>query len=108
MESYSKEQLEKMIEQMHKASDDFYKTAKRIGFHQFIEFAGFMNEFIKCCESAAKAGIDFTTEHLPMEHYEAGYIGEKFDCIFGDTLRENPKLVRAFISRFLPSKGAEP
>jgi hypothetical protein len=71
---------------MHQAADSFYALAQRTGVHTFLEFTGFIREYIKLCEQAVEKGIDFTTEELPIRAYHAGYIGEKLKCIFGDQL----------------------
>jgi hypothetical protein len=84
------------IRAMKAISRVFYSQATELGNHPFIEFCGLMNEYIKIAENARKAGIDFTdaTAHqgqpLPIEKYEAAYLAEKFDCIFGPTFRANP------------------
>ena len=76
------------IAAMKAASDIFYAGAVRIGNHPFIEFCGLMNEYIKACESAHKAGIDFSEcsahsgQPLPMESYMIDYVNEKLHCIF--------------------------
>ncbi len=77
-----------MIRQMKMTSAFFYKMAATIGCHPFIEFTGLMNEYIKCCENAHKAGIDFpdcnahSGVELPMRPFEIDYVNEKLDCIF--------------------------
>lgn len=73
---------------MRAASSQFYAAAVRIGNHPFIEFTGLMNEYIKCCDAAHKAGVDFTdcSAHsglqLPMPPYAVDYVNEKLECIF--------------------------
>jgi hypothetical protein len=102
---YTQEELRLMIEQMQHASDEFYSRAQKIGNHPFIEFTGFMNEYIKMCKEAAASGFEFpranthTEMAIPMQHYHADYIGEKFDCIFGPSFRKNPRLKAAFDRR---------
>jgi hypothetical protein len=82
------EQRERMLEQMRAVASGFYMQAVRIGCHPFIEFAGLMNEYIKCCGEAHKQGIDFTRcnthtgHHLPMRPFEVKYVNEKLECIF--------------------------
>lgn len=77
-----------MLASMQQASSDFYRHAVQIGCHPFIEFAGLMNEYIKCCAEAHKAGIDFATcnthtgQQLPIPAYSVAYINEKLECIF--------------------------
>lgn len=50
-----------MLRRMREASSVFYGLAVQAGCHPFIEFTGLMNEYIKCCEAAHKAGIDFAS-----------------------------------------------
>lgn len=102
--TYSKEELKEKIRRMRDISNRFYGEAAALGVHPFIEFTGFMNEYIKLCESAMEQGIDFTETNthtgkpLPMHAYEAAYIGEKFDCIFGPSLNSDPALKAAFLA----------
>lgn len=102
---YTPMQLKAMIDGMHAASDAFYKHAVRVGNHAFIEFTGFMNEYIKLCEDALARGVDFTranvhsgAELVPMQTYHADYIGEKFGCIFASSFAGRGELIQAFIS----------
>ena len=112
--TYSKAALKKMIDQMHAASDQFYEAAIQIHNHPFIEFTGFINEYIKICETAMSARVDFTetSAHseiaLPMEAYNAAYLGEKFDCIFGPSFRAKPALKRAFDNWMWRKPGQHP
>jgi len=91
-----------MIRGMIGASNAFYAAAIRIGNHPFIEFAGLMNEYIKVATRAHAQGIDFTESSthsgipLPMQTYEAAYIGEKLGCIYGPSL-SRPDLFRKFL-----------
>lgn len=86
--NYSDEELAAMIQQMHSAASFFYRMAVLIGNHAFIEFAGLMNEYIRCCKNAMKQGIDFTlcSAHagleLPMTPFEVDYVNEKLECIY--------------------------
>lgn len=72
--------------------------------HAFLEFNGLMSKFVQLCARAADKGIDFrhankhSGEVIPMEDLDAAYLGEKFDCIFGPSLRANPKAMKAFLS----------
>jgi hypothetical protein len=86
--SYTSEEREQMLARMTQAKDAFYAAAVRIGHHQFIEFAGFMGEYIKCCQAMHEKGLDFGTEPLRIEDYNAAYIGEKLDCIYGHALAD--------------------
>ena len=96
-------ELETSIKWMENASSTFYSLAVQSNVHPFIEFCGFMNEYIKLCRDALQKGIDFTECHghsgevLPMQGFHAAYLGEKFNCIFGPSLMADNKLFRAFV-----------
>lgn len=101
--TYTKEQLEEMLRKMQDASNMFYRCATQAGNHPFIEFTGFMNEYIKLCKEAMDSDVDFTQcsahsgqQLIPMQTYHANYLGEKFGCIFYTSFAENPELVAAF------------
>lgn len=99
-----KEELRACIKQMHTIASSFYRAAIQCHNHAFIEFCGFMTEYIKICEATLEAGIDFTNANthsgktLLIGTHQAAYVGEKFDCIFGPTLRSDPQLMAAFLS----------
>lgn len=82
------EEREAALDQMKAVSKWFYASAIKIGNHPFIEFTGLLNEYIKICENAHRAGIDFSEcnthgeTDLPMMPYEISYINEKLECIF--------------------------
>lgn len=108
--TFSKEERDEALRKMQAASDAFYQAAIATHCHPFIEFAGFMNEHIKLCQQASDAGIDFMTANqhtgtaLPIQPYNAAYIGEKMGCIYGPSFRD-PKLFRAFVAALdLPFK----
>ena len=83
------------ISQMQAASAVFYAQAVRIGNHPFIEFCGLMNEYIKACELAHNADIDFsdcsvhTGQQLPMRSYMVDYVNQKLECIFSGRIALN-------------------
>jgi hypothetical protein len=89
---YTKEEMQRMIDQMEATSSAFYRDAVRIGNHPFIEFAGLMNKYIDLCRQSMDAGIQFpfANKHsaLPLMavDHDIMYLAEKFDCIFGPTL----------------------
>ena len=76
------------LDQMRSACAQFYSAAIRIGNHPWIEFTGLMSEYIKACELAHRAGIDFSqcSTHsgadLPLQPFQVAYINEKLECIF--------------------------
>jgi hypothetical protein len=104
---YSVEERERMLEKMKEVRDSFYCAAVRVGLHQFIEFAGFMGEFIKICETMHKDGVDFGTNDLQPKDYQMAYIAEKFDCIFGEALMQ-PEMREAFLGALGAKGGWKP
>lgn len=86
-----------MLAKMDAASRLFYSLAVRAGCHGFIEFTGLMNEYINVCRQTLEAGQDFTLSNthaekpLVIQDYQISYFAEKFDCIFGPTLRAHPE-----------------
>lgn len=80
--------LDAVLQQMRIVSRGFYAQAIAIGNHPFIEFTGLMNQYIRACEQAAAAGIDFTQcnthsgQDLPLLGHQVDYINEKLECIF--------------------------
>lgn len=104
--NYSPEELATMLEKMKAVCQTFYWQAANTGCHTFIEFTGLMNEFIKVCEQSAAAGVDFanasthTGKPLVVYTYNAAYIVEKLDCIFGPTIKSSPE-VRAEFAKIL-------
>jgi|GEM_PF-7019421 len=103
VEAYTLAEREELIAKMHKLSEAFYSRAVRIGVHAFIEFAGFMNEFIVVCRDASRANVDFakgnahTGVMLPFQPYHAAYLGEKIQCIYGTAFVKNKAVRDAFI-----------
>ncbi len=77
------DELALLLAAMSVAAKTFYSLATRAEFHQFVEFAGFLNKFVELCDAQAQAGKDFTTNPLDIEPHDAAYLGEKFGCIFG-------------------------
>jgi len=104
-QSYSVKERAQMIPAMRQVADRFYYSAQQTKCHGFLEFCGLMNEYIKLCQQAHDAGIDFTNTNvhsglpLPMETYNAAYMAEKIGCIFGPTLHTNQAVMVAFLSK---------
>jgi len=102
-ETYSKEERDEAIRKMTAVSNAFYRGAAQTGVHTFIEFCGLLNEFIKICRAASERGVDFmstnthTGKALPIETYQAKYVGEKVDCIYGPSFKD-PEIFRAFVA----------
>jgi hypothetical protein len=95
--TYSPEERTVMLERMRAASDTHYRLAVMIGYHQFIEPTGLINELIKACQRLHDEGVDFATSDIVLHDYEASYIGEKIGCIFGEALAD-PVNRRAFLA----------
>ncbi len=107
MELERRQELLEKLRQMQNLSNMFYDISRSIQVHTYIEFTGFLNEYIQLCRCALEKDIDFTEtsahnsqRELPIEEYQAAYIGEKFGCVFKRWLA-NPEILRAFL------KGAE-
>ncbi len=95
--THTREELADKLALMEAAARAFYRMAQMADFHQFLEHAGIMNEHVKICRAAAAQGIDFaTTAKLPIQTYEAAYIGEKVGCIFGESFGVSEELIRYF------------
>jgi hypothetical protein len=109
---YTEAELKAMIERMKDVSSAFYPAAAATGCHAFIEFTGVMNEFIKICENSLADGVDFATANthsdtpLVVHPYNALYIAEKLDCIFGPSIRANPEVKAAFATLLDPEEEA--
>jgi len=93
---YSKAELQTILDGMQAISVLFYGMAQKVGFHEFLEFTGFLNEHIKLCQQALAAGLDFTQAGPPIQSYEAAYIGEKFGCIFRESFAGKGEAIEAF------------
>jgi len=102
-QKYTSEERVKMLEEMRAASGVFYALAQRTHIHQFLEVTGFLNELVKIYERMHNEGKDFGTEPIDPKTFEMAYIGEKFDCIFGDALAR-PEMRQAFLES-LEQKG---
>lgn len=106
---HTREEMQEALEKMAAVTKDFYGPATMTGCHAFIEFCGFMNEYIQVCRNSMDQGVDFMDSNthnekgLRMETYHAEYLAEKFDCIFGPSLRSNPDLKEIFMSKLFPS-----
>lgn len=84
------------LRRMDETITRFYGSAVQIGTHPFIEFAGVMTAYLRSCERAHEAGIDFTEcnahtgQQLPVESFEVTYLNEKLNCIFGGRFAATP------------------
>jgi len=103
-DAHTPAEREELLAKMSAVSHAFYAQATRAGVHAFIEFCGLMNEFIQVCHRAHQAGLDFTMANthtgieLPFEVYNAEYLAEKLNCIYGPALISNEKAREAFIA----------
>jgi len=92
-----------MLQKMEALASLYYGKACAAGCHAFIEFAGLMNEFIKVCADAHKAGqqFPFANTHsgssLPFQPYHMAYLAEKLNCIYGPGLLSSETNRRAFV-----------
>ncbi len=109
-EVYNTEERRKILLQMHHISDLFYSAATAARCHPFIEFTGLMNEYLACCESAHRNGVDFTQcnthagQALPMQAFNAAYLAEKLNCIYGPSLLSDDAIRDAFIATLFEGK----
>lgn len=111
---HTPEQLKVMIEKMQAVSNGFYREATQVGNHAFIEFTGFMNEYIKLCQEALAKGDDFTEANVhvgkplfEMHPFHAAYLGEKFGCIFATTFAGRKELIDAFVAAAFGPEAVE-
>ena len=90
------EERELALRRMNETVDRFYGAAVQIGNHPVVEFAGVMTAYVKSCQRAHDAGVDFSEcnrhagRELPMEGVEVDYLVEKLDCIFGGRITATP------------------
>jgi len=111
MNDHTRDEMEAAIRKMRAVSAAFYPAAANTGCHAFIEFCGLMNEFIKVCETTMNSGGDFLSANthnempLKMESFQAAYLAEKLDCIFGPTIRENPAAKKVFTEWLLEGEA---
>lgn len=88
------------IGRMRNVSKAYYAGAVQTGNHAFIEFCGLMNEYIDICTAALARGQDFTMasihtgEGIPIQSFQAKYLLEKLECIYGASLPELFKKAR--------------
>lgn len=103
-QTYTPEERQQALDWMRQVSKTFYALATQGKAHAFIEFTGLMNEFLQMCERAHAAGQDFTQANthsgqaLPMETYNAAYLAEKLNCIYGPALLNDASIREAFIA----------
>lgn len=96
-ERLTKKELLSITTKMRNAANITYALLVGTGVHPFIEFNGMMQKFVDLCAREAGKGRDFTMNNvhtgnpMPLEDHDVLYLAEKFNCIFGDTLRANPR-----------------
>ena len=105
-----------ILARMRAASRTFYGAAFTSGCHAFVEFAGLMNEFIKLCEEAERAGIDWMhasghVARLPFQPYNIEYLNTKLECIYGVRLEHHPAMAskggKARAAKLSPKRRSE-
>lgn len=105
--AHTRAEMDQAIAKMEQVTRSFYGPATRTGCHAFIEFCGFMNEYIQVCRVTMESGDDFllanthAEQPLVMKTHHARYLAEKFDCIFGPSLRADPKVAEIFLRAIL-------
>ncbi len=94
------------INEMQRISNQFYADACRLGFHNYIEFCGLHNEFIKMCQETMDSGEDFVETNIHSENkgltaysYNGDYLAEKLSCVFGSTFENNKNFKNAFMKK---------
>jgi len=104
--NHTREEMQEALTKMNSAVNSYYGMAVGTGCHAFIEFTGFLNEWVRICAENMEDGIDFldADQHsgavMKMHAYQAEYLAEKFKCVFGPTLENNPKARAAFMKVF--------
>lgn len=92
--TYTLEECEEMIPKMRDVSTTYYRGAIQTGCHAFIEFCGLQQKFIDIFSKTNQKGTDpndcntHSGKSLNVEEHDIAYLAEKFDCIFGPTLRD--------------------
>lgn len=104
-------EMRETIRRMRKINAAFYDTVFFQGIggtcHAFVEFCGLQAAFIDMCEQALVEGIHFPSANThsgqpwPVEEHKVDYLAEKFNCIYGFALAQNPELRKRFIERGL-------
>ena len=76
----------------------YYDRAGLTGDHRMIEFAGLISKYLTLARRALQTENRDHVEDglLPMEDFDAAYLGEKFHCIFGSAFRNRPELIDTF------------
>lgn len=83
MDGYTKEERVEVLNRMRRAKDNFYAAALGTGVHAFVEFAGWMHEYILICEASG------TFDEPLLADHNVAYLAEKLDCIYGPALRKH-------------------
>jgi hypothetical protein len=82
---------------MREAANAFYRSAIKIGHHQWIEHAGLMQEHLRMLLDLHLGGGCIWENTPELTAYAASYLGEKVNCIFGESFRKNPEVFEAFV-----------
>ncbi len=84
MNQERRDMLQTLVNRMDAQASLFYRGAQAVGHHQWIEFTGFLNEYVKMCQRMLDAGKDFQNCEIEPKSFEVNYIREKLGCIFGE------------------------
>jgi len=107
-------EMRETIRKMRELSNQFYWLCFKAGMgsecHAFIEFNGLHGKFIDMCAEALKRGVEFPDANThsrtrwPLDGHHVDYLGEKFNCIYGFAINEDPELRELFIKSGLGPK----
>jgi len=101
---YTPAEREEMLQRMTACANAYYMHITGAGCHAMIEFSGLMNEYIQMCRKAHARGEQFPRANthsgdvLPCEPYNATYLAEKLNCIYGPALLASEANRDAFIA----------
>ena len=103
MTDLEKAERQRTLQQMARIVDGFYHHAVKLNVHTFVEFAGFMKEYINMLQKMLDEGIDFIDNEIRAKPYQMAYVAEKLDCIFGASMG-SPETASSFYAA-LTAKG---
>lgn len=99
-----KEELKELLNMMSHTSAQYYQRAVRHHVHEFVEFTGLINEYLKMCQDMVDRDIDPTVHGLKGREHNFRYIAEKLICIFGDALSD-PSNLEALLTPIFTKLG---
>lgn len=78
----------RMVLEMEAISGAFYAHALRVGAHRFLELNGIARKLIGIAKRTLSENRDWIAgQDVAIEVHGAMYLGEKFSCMFGPSLR---------------------